>query len=435
MKRCWNLFTYPVMDIKAAQAMLNRRASQGWRLEKVWMGVLAFFVPAENLVSYCIDWYDPNHEDGEDYRTLLADAGWQQVGQVRYWNLYEAPAGTDPIQTDGELEYRRFRKKALRRMAIGLIVPLICVAVLLLLSLLAVLKVNTLDWRFFVTFLTDTNTGAVLILLLPLLIFEGLLWLGRMLLRLRQWKWALRQGCPFPVPGCRSALLAEVYTLVGYLLTIPLIFAFLVDTMAGEISLAWLIGGIVGTLVALTMAEGPEYRRRRRYAMGTLACLLALLAVHFLPLSGAAARICMTPPLEGQSILPGRTNVENRETHATVLSARTEGWEWGPLTEDGSVDGAVYSEVWELPWPWLTKWVTGQYRANLGTSSQEELPGYENVWRAQYELSGGAYPIGSTGELWLIRRNNTVLWVETDMGPLGTQWLDDILARLEGDGV
>ena len=32
MKRRFSLFTYPVMDMKAAEAMLNRRAEQGWRL-------------------------------------------------------------------------------------------------------------------------------------------------------------------------------------------------------------------------------------------------------------------------------------------------------------------------------------------------------------------------------------------------------------------
>ena len=46
MKRRFSLFTYPMMDMKAAEAELNRRAAAGWQLEKVWMGVLAVFVPA-----------------------------------------------------------------------------------------------------------------------------------------------------------------------------------------------------------------------------------------------------------------------------------------------------------------------------------------------------------------------------------------------------
>lgn len=75
MKRRFSLFTYPMMDMKAAEAELNRRAAAGWQLEKVWMGVLAVFVPAHVPVCYCIDWSDPGRDDGPGYRALLADAG------------------------------------------------------------------------------------------------------------------------------------------------------------------------------------------------------------------------------------------------------------------------------------------------------------------------------------------------------------------------
>ena len=79
MKRKWTLFTYPVMDIKAAEAMLNRRAAEGWRLEKLWLNLLACFVPAEDPVAYSLDWYDPAREDGADYLRLLADSGWDRT--------------------------------------------------------------------------------------------------------------------------------------------------------------------------------------------------------------------------------------------------------------------------------------------------------------------------------------------------------------------
>ena len=42
----WSLFTYPVMDIKAAEALLNRRAAEGWTLDRVYLGTFARFVPA-----------------------------------------------------------------------------------------------------------------------------------------------------------------------------------------------------------------------------------------------------------------------------------------------------------------------------------------------------------------------------------------------------
>ena len=113
MKRRFSLFTYPMMDMKAAETELNRRAAAGWQLEKVWMGVLAVFVPAHVPVCYCIDWSDPGQDDGPGYRALLADAGWRLRQRVTCQNIYEAPAGTTPIQTDSGLEYRRFRDLSL----------------------------------------------------------------------------------------------------------------------------------------------------------------------------------------------------------------------------------------------------------------------------------------------------------------------------------
>lgn len=429
MKRRWMLFTYPVMDIKAAEAMLNHQAEQGWRLEKLWLGLLACFVPAEEPVTYCIDWYDPSREDGLDYRTLLADAGWRRVGQLSYWNLYEAPAGTAPIQTDGELEYQRFRSKSLRRMAISWGVLAVCMAVLGLLGLLA-----GLEWRFYLTFLTDTNTGAMVLVLLPLLLTEGLLWSGRLLLRLGQWKRAVARGEPFPVPGRRSVLLARLCTLAGYVLIIPLLLAFLLDAMLKELNLGWLIGIVIGCLMILGRDPRLEYQRKRRYAKGMLACAAVLLVLRLLPLSGVAGLVCVRPPLSDEGILPERAELEVVETHATLLSARTQRREFGPLKAGDPANGVADSQVWSLPWDWLASWVTEQYRKELGIADQEELSGYEDVWLVRSAISESHYPEGCVEDIWLIRRGSTVLWVQTDMGPLDEQWLDGILARLEEGG-
>lgn len=429
MKRKWMLFTYPVMDIKAAEAMLNHQAEQGWRLEKLWLGLLASFVPAEEPVTYCIDWYDPSREDGLDYRTLLADAGWRRVGQLSYWNIYEAPAGTAPIQTDGELEYRRFRKKSLRRMAIGWGVVACMVAVLGLLGFL-----SGLEWQFYLTFLTDTNTGAMVIVLLPLLLPEGLLWSGRLLLRLGQWKHAIARGEPFPVPGRRSVLLARLCTLAGYVLVVPLLLAFLLDAMLKELNLGWIIGMIIACLIILGKDSRLEYQRKRRYAKGTLACVAVLLVLRLLPLSGVAGLVCVKPPLADEGVLPERAELEVVETHATLVSARTERREFGPLKEGGSVNGVADSQVWRLTWDWLADWVTEQYRNELGIANQGELSGYEDVWLVRSGISESHYPEGCVKDIWLIRRGNIVLWVQTDMGPLDEQWLDGILARLEESG-
>ena len=117
MKRRFSLFTYPVMDMKAAEAELNRPGGQGgggWR-RSGWASWRCLCPPTCRCAT-CLDWCD-NVKDTErmDYKELLSQAGWEHRMELPYWNLYEAPAGTAPIQTDGELEYQRFRDKVMRR--------------------------------------------------------------------------------------------------------------------------------------------------------------------------------------------------------------------------------------------------------------------------------------------------------------------------------
>ena len=146
MKRTFSLFTYPMMDIKAAEGALNRKAAAGWRLEKLWLGLLASFVPAEGPVRYCIDWIDPAlRPDRPSYAALLAEAGWRRRALLGSWAIYEGPADALPIQTDSALEYQRFRRKVLRRMAIGGAVA--AVILLLLLGLLLAGSGGRFAWR------------------------------------------------------------------------------------------------------------------------------------------------------------------------------------------------------------------------------------------------------------------------------------------------
>src|SRR5699024_2942116 len=103
-----------------------------------------------------------------------------------------------------------------------------------------------------------------LFLLLPLLLPGGVLWSGRLLLRLGQWKRAIAREESFPVPGPGSTLAARLCTLAGNLLLIPLVLAFLLDTMAKEVNLGWIIGTAIGCLIVL--GRDPmlmEYQRKR----------------------------------------------------------------------------------------------------------------------------------------------------------------------------
>ncbi|WP_288859135.1 hypothetical protein [uncultured Flavonifractor sp.] len=189
MKRRFSLFTYPMMDMKAAEAELNRRAAAGWQLEKVWMGVLAVFVPAHVPVCYCIDWSDPGRDDGPGYRALLADAGWRLRQRVTCQNIYEAPAGTTPIQTDSVLEYRRFQDRALRRMGGR----------------------------------RGASLGA-----------------GRLLLRLGQWRRGA-DGRNLPAPGRWSALTAAVCDLADRLVLGAACLTFLMDVVQSALRGEWLL--------------------------------------------------------------------------------------------------------------------------------------------------------------------------------------------------
>ncbi len=406
MKRKWTLFAYPVMDIKAAEAMLNRRAGAGWRLEKLRLNLLACFVPAREPVSYSLDWYDPAREDGADYRRLLADAGWYQAAQTGYWNIYEAPAGTPPIQTDGALEYRRFRKKSLRRMVLGWGICGICMLLLALLSLLPVQPA----WQYWLDFLTGYNTAALAFVCLPLLLAGGLLWSGRLGLRLVQWRRAAAAGLPFPTPGAGSALAARLLVVLGCLLIPLFLLALLLDINAGAYSRAWMVGLILGAVLYGLLKQAPEYRRARRGNWIMAGGAAVLLAVSLLPLSPLTARLQVAPPLAGQPLLPA-AQATLRENSATFLAAHTEWTEWW------SPEGADYTleldgQGWVLPWDWLADGV----QLALTGDAMEPLPGYDGAW--------------TDGDGYVLRRGNTILWVKG--GPPADQWLGRLLLRLEG---
>ena len=78
------------------------------------------------------------------------------------------------------------------------------------------------------------------------------------------------------------------------------------------------------------------------------------------------------------------------------------------------VDLEVYQQwdAWTARWDWLAD---GMQKA-LADGNLSPVSGYDGVWNA--------------GTLWLIRRDNTVLWVETSLPT--DQWLDQVLVRLDG---
>ena len=202
----WMLFTHPVMDLKAAEAALNRAEEEGWTLDRVVWGCFARLVPAQAPEVWAVDWSDGTHLEREDYLALCADAGWTFVQKVRSFQLYKAPAGTTPIQTDSAVELSRFREEELRRLGkvvrsyavLWLFLALVVGGFALLFSLRSAPENLLLS-------LSTSNTLVYLLLCLPLLLAGLAAWTARLCLRLAQWRRAAEEEAPFPVPGPRSA--------------------------------------------------------------------------------------------------------------------------------------------------------------------------------------------------------------------------------------
>ena len=415
MKRQFSLFTYPVMDMKAAEAELNRRAAAGWRLERLWLGMLASFVSAESPVCYCINWADPEQGDGADYEALLAEAGWRRRALMTYQEIYEAPAGTTPIQTDSALEYRRFRRKVLRRMCLGSWMW----ALLLAAWLLALgLRGWDMERAAFDAMATSAAVLAVLYLA-PLLLAGGGAWLLRMGLRLRQWRRAADCGEPLPVPGRRSAAAACLAALAGWLCGGLLLLAALLDAATHAFQPMGIVLLIVGAGSLLRM-DRPEMGPVRRRGAWFLAVLAAAVFLPLVPGLGEGLR--PADPLAAGGLAPGLTEPDACETGGTVLLSHTRLEETGPRA-DGTLTGTLRGEAWTARSPETAEWIAGLQRE----PGMEPLDGYENVW-VRREV--GVHT-RCAEEAWLICGGNTAVRVRTDLGPLDEAWLDNMLARLE----
>ena len=432
MKRRWSLFTYPVMDLKAAEAMLCRRAEEGWRLEKVWLGIVASFVPAEEPVTYCIDWADPKDGDSQDYTSLLADAGWTLRQQVAYRKIYEAPAGTPPIQTDSELEYQRFRRKVLRRMGFGVTILVLDTLIMLTNGHLELAFRRPALWA--MESAAALHMYAVLMLFLPLLLLGGVAWLGRMALRLWQWRRASREGEPFPVPGSRSAAVAKVCSLAGWFWAALFFLSIPMDVIAGRLPVLPVAGllALIGIAWSVTTSKRADQRKWRKW--GAFCLALAMLCLGGRAALGQTVEEALVePPMKEAHLLPETTVMWAHRTGSDLLLSCTSWDEMGP--EDLAAKGRLATEFWDTTlgsrmvthfwadawtarWPWLAGWVT----ATLWEPGMERVDGYEQVWLSEED---GA-------QTWLIRRGDTLLRVENRLEPLDESWLDRTLKEMEG---
>ena len=431
-KASWSLFTYPVMDIKAAEALLNRRAAEGWALDRVYLGTFARFVPADTRWAWCVDWSRPGYSERPDYLALCADAGWVLVQKVGAFNLYKAPVGTPPIQTDGGEESRRFRREVLRANFKGWIFLL---AMILLLAAL-VLLVSDGSWRQVLLSLLLTQTGFFLLLSLPAILGAWLLWTGRLLLRLRQWDRAA--GGALPVPGRRSAGAAAWLCLFCRFWGVTVIACFFLDAVQ-TMSLSTALGLLIGSVLALFFyknrrtKEGRQSLNRHITVIFYAVLFSAVIFASFL--TPVTSQMMPTSMLMDETFVPGAVRVDrNFRRYSGIrftvqslqptpsdegsFALRHQSWWENPSSEQHDVD--CYTARWE----WLS-WLVQEL---LREPWYPPLKGYENVWLQEADLGDG-----KTESLLLLRSGNTVVTVETRSGPIPTQQIDRLLSPLPSD--
>lgn len=376
----WRLFSYLVIDHKAAQADLNAMAEQGWELKKLWNELpLAKFRRTERTdLRYFVDWADTAKPEESAYLQLCKDAGWELVHTQGYRNIYASTPGCAPlpIQTDPELEYQRFRKKVMRRIAMTAVLPqLPWVVYLLWLFCLEGATPPAVTQLLRSLFLTN-NALSLFLLTLPLLLLALLVYGLCMARQLLVWRRAVREGTP-PEPSLPAArrrgllsLLAQPYLL----LLCVLLFADMLFNGLGNIGLP--IGIFVGGGLRWYM-YGHDPRIRRQ--------LVKLFA------AAGAMLLCFLLHGPVQDLVPGRIPVggvltqvvsvrENYHTD-TFLGSKASWREYCGEDRRWNDSVSFQAQVWATP-------VLAERFRQLPGEEMLPLEGYDSVWYASRSEDG-----------------------------------------------
>ena len=388
----WSLFTFPVMDIKAAQDLLDRRAEEGWTLDRVYLGSFARFMPAQRRERWAVDWVRYGKGERQDYLALCQEAGWTFVQRVGSFHLYRAEPGAVPIQTDPAEELRRFRGEVLLRWSRPW-------AILSGIALALIALALWLDGvQYTVLFFLLSNAGLFALLSLPLLAAGAAAWLLRLVLRLGQWRRAVEEGDPLPGPGPASAR-AMAWLCLAARLWLSIFFAFFLLDILKEGNVGNALGLFIGTLAGLSHRRKRMEKEGRVWPAGARSSVLlyglilaAALACPFL--RPATNAIPPASPLAEGTFWPGADRLDQdfgddflRPTFLEEPEPVDEGsfglrhQRWWEFRGEEQIDVHCYTARWE----WLSRLVLALEQA----SWLPALDGVSGAWLHQAGLGGG----------------------------------------------
>lgn len=354
---CWKQFPFRSMDRLAAQEFLNQMAGQGWELERIESFGFARFRRSERAdLAYCLDWTAPSLPESEGYLRLLSDAGWEPVLKWGSLNVYASRPGTRPapIQTDPEIEYERFRKKAGGQL--WALIFALCLS-------LVPLGLWCVAPDAFLSLLVYSNVSFFVLLTAPLA-FLGLL---AAVVQTARWQlaWKRSPDASPPRPARRWEWLS--LAALGYLLLC--LAAFLADAWLNAVDPIHMVACFL-VYTFLFIVHLAAHRKDRNFSLGrvgiTLFFVLAL--VGTLLHGGVRERFPGRAP--SLPMIPGETYTEQLRSDTPLGSSL---WWW----EDGQ---HCMLSLWTSP-----RLAQRHAEAALGRDSWSPVPGQEDVWYHQEE--------------------------------------------------
>jgi len=380
----WRPFSYLIIHRQAAQDRLDAMAQQGWALEKIRFECLAKFRRTQRRdLRYFVDFTDTKPADPyeeAEYIRLCADAGWEQVEQMSYWNIYASAPGRDPapIQTDPEVEYERYRKKVARRSWIGaaMVAAVLGIYALLMLPTFRGPYAPSMEELFW-ALAAGSFAFPLILAALPLFLVWGAVYLIVLGRRLRLWRRDAEEGRPLSAPSHRQARVLGAVKLVSLLLIGAY---FLLLPLEGLLNHGVNWGFPVGLLIGATMLAfsdryqyQPKYRRKAKLA----AVYAAVLLVGMFFLGPVRAFFPGRLP-EGPIIARFEDNDPGKRTDG-LLGSHAQWWEKVlPAGEEGP-RGLLSVEAWT----WTTDAAADRAFALEDRSGMEEVaPG---LWRRDWD--------------------------------------------------